>query len=131
MMDGGDPVTVLHERHPIAVKEHKCNECRRVIARGESYMVERYVFDGEAQTHKTCLHCQIARQWLVKECNGFLYTMVEEDINEHVHEGGYGMDLARVAVGMGRHWKRRDGQLMPIPKLPLTTEEKMARAKAA
>lgn len=110
-------VTVLHERHPIAKKEHKCSECRRFIKAGESYMVERYVFDGEAHTHKTCLHCQIARDWLIGECSGFIYGGIAEDIYDHAREG-YGFGVARLSAGMERQWQRKDGRQWPIPKMP-------------
>lgn len=124
MTDDGDPVTVLHERHPIAAKPHKCNECRRTIDRGESYMVERYVFEGEAHTHKTCLHCQIARDWLTLECGGFIYTMIDEDIQEHSREG-YGFGVARLAAGLACGWRRKNGALYRIPPRPITTDERM------
>lgn len=113
-------VTILHDRHPIAKKEHRCGECHRTIWRGESYMTERTIFDGNAETHKTCLHCQIARDWLVGECGGFLYGGVKEDIYEHAREG-YGFGVVRLAAGMQNHWSRKDGRLWPIPKAPPLT----------
>lgn len=83
MFDGCDEVvTVLHERYPKARKEHRCSECRRAIEIGEVYMVERYVSDGNAFTHKTCRHCQVVRQWLLAECSGFIYECIGEDIQE-------------------------------------------------
>ena len=78
----GDCV-VLHERHQVARKPHKCHECNRVINIGERYMVERTVYEGEASTHKTCYDCKEKREWLSKECGGFLYGCVVEDFAEH------------------------------------------------
>lgn len=110
-------VTVLHERHYTAKKEHTCNECRRVINAGEHYMVERFIHEGEAHTHKTCRHCERVRQWLNDECGGFLYGDIEEDIREHADEG-YGLAVKMMAIGMERNWKRRDGRMWPLPRMP-------------
>lgn len=121
MIDDSDgSVTVLHERHPVAKIEHKCLECRRVIKAGERYMVERTVFDGRANTHKTCTHCQCVRHWLTLECGGFLYGGVAEDIHEHASEG-YGLSVKMMAAGISRQWKRRDGRMWPLPRLPKTS----------
>ena len=132
MIDGADgSVTVLHERLQKAVKEHKCEECRRVIEPGEKYTVERYVdIDHNAYSHKTCSHCRIVRQWLQNECGGFLYHGVEEDIREHAEEGHYGVGVKMLAIGMERRWKRRDGRLWPVPRVPQTTHERMAKTES-
>lgn len=116
-------VVVLHERHPVARKEHKCNECRRGINRGESYMVERYVFDGEQKTHKTCAHCQVVRNWIAAECGGWVYSGLREDIQEHVQEGYYGFAVKKLAIGVGRKWTRKDGRPWPIPAMPPVTAQ--------
>jgi hypothetical protein len=55
--------------------------------------------------------------WLTKECGGYLYQGVAEDIIEHAREG-YGFGVYRLAVGIRNDWKRKDGSLWPIPKLP-------------
>jgi hypothetical protein len=116
--DIDERVLVLHERHRTARKEHKCGECRRVIHPGESYMVERYISDHRAESHKTCQHCQVAREWLLHECHGFMYGFIGEDITEHVQEGCYGVDLKIVDIGIQRRWHRKDGSLWRVPKLP-------------
>jgi hypothetical protein len=121
MVDGADEmVKVLSERTPKAKKIHHCTECSRAIEPGERYLMERCVFDDEMCIYKTCSHCQIAREWLIAECGGWLYQGVHEDIEEHVREG-YGFGLARLAIGMRRKWRYRGGHLMPIPKLPKIT----------
>lgn len=119
-------VLVLSENIRQARKEHKCAECNRAIEPGEKYLVESYIYDGEFTMHKTCTHCQVARDWLAKECGGWLYSGVYEDIREHVSEGCYGLPVARLAAGMRRRWRLRDQKLMPIPRLPLTSIEKVA-----
>lgn len=110
-----ETVTILSEHHPVARKEHRCSECGRVIKRGEKYLVEGYLFDGEKKTHKTCAHCEVVRSWLIHECNGFIYGGIAEDIHEHAQEG-YGFSVLRLAAGVKKRWERRDGRLWPIPK---------------
>jgi hypothetical protein len=127
MFDNCDgTVNVLHERHPTARIEHKCGECFRVIKPGEKYMVERYVFDGSASTHKTCEHCQRVRSWLLSECGGFMYSGIEEDIREHADDPHYGIAVKMMAVGMARCWTRKNGKPWPLPRMPKTTVERMA-----
>ena len=122
MADFSDGVClVLHDRNHKARKPHICSECGRKIEAGETYNVQRTVFDGNADSYKTCLHCQVVKSWLVKECGGYLYQGVLEDINEHRNEG-YGFGVARLTAGMQNQWKRKDGRLWPVPKLPKVTE---------
>lgn len=119
MIDGDDDrVTVLHERHRTARKEHRCAECGRGIVVGEPYLVERFINDGEASTHKTCRHCEAVRGWLLSECGGWLYGGVAEDIGEHAQEGAGGLPVKLAAVGISRRWKRSDGRMWPVPRFP-------------
>lgn len=115
---------VLHEGNPTARKQHTCSECGRTIRVGETYENACLLYDGTKSTSKTCVHCQEVRRWLSRECGGWCYGGVEEDIAEHAHEG-YGWPVARMAVGMRTHWTRRDGNLLPLPKQPPTTHEKI------
>lgn len=125
MIDSGDGyVTMIREEDRAAKKQHKCSECARLIEPGEVYRFEFFTFDGSRSMHKTCAHCRVVRAWLNDECGGFLFGAVEEDIREHAHEGGYGMDVLRLAVGMSQKWRRRDGQLRPVPAVPPTSIEK-------
>lgn len=122
MVDYSDGCSiVLHDRNQKARKEHKCSECYRTIQRGETYNVQRCVFDGQADTYKTCAHCQVVQSWLQKECGGYMYQGVHEDIDQHRHEG-YGFGVTRLSAGMSAGWKRKDGRLFPIPRLPKITE---------
>ena len=107
---------VLSSRTLTARKAHRCNECGRTIEPGESYLCE-FLTDEEqgARVHKTCAHCQIVREWLLRECGGWLYSGIAEDIGDHA---GYGMPVARLVVGINRQWYRIDGSLMPVPTLP-------------
>lgn len=124
MMDWcDDTVTMLSTSDPKARKAHKCAECGREIAVGEQYHVDRYVFEGRMTAHKTCAHCMVARDWLQKECGGWLFGSVEEDIGEHI--GSHGFGLMRIAHGMDVMWKRKDGRMWRLPRMPKTTHDKM------
>lgn len=118
MIDDGDGyVTVLRESKSKARKQHKCGECYRLIDVGEVYLSEATVFEGQFSIHKTCSHCLVARQWLYENCSGFIYGGVEEDIRDHANEGYGGFWLGRLAVGMAWKWRRKNGNLLPIPSL--------------
>lgn len=72
---------------------------------------------------KTCTHCTIAQAWLRRECGGFCYGMVEEDIRDHIAEARdtAPLSLAKLVVGMQRQWKRfYTDALMSQPKMPGT-----------
>ena len=131
MIDCGDGfVTLLSRQTRTAKKEHKCRECFRVIAAGEKYLLESYVFDGDFTAHKTCAHCMVVRDWLQDECGGLLYGGVEEDAREHVFEnrGYYGYELYRAVVGMQWKWRSPSGRLLPIPKPIRTSDQLRERA---
>ena len=101
-----------------ARKDHRCNECYRTINKGELYEYFYGIGEGGLFTNKTCSHCQVAVSWLNAECDGYVFESVREDILEHVREGIYGYDLARLYVGMRRRWQKKNGELMPIPARP-------------
>lgn len=128
MTDYADPVTQVNDgEYRKARKPHKCNECGRAIAAGENYHYETFIdTGGKFAQHKTCAHCMVARGWLQAECGGWIYSGIEEDLREHVCEGGYGMSLARLSVAMKNNWKRLDGSLRPVPAMPETTHQRMA-----
>ena len=108
-----------------ARKSHKCAECGRVIAPGETYQWVAAKWDGQIDTIKTCAHCVIAQKWLTKECGGFLHHAVIEDLREHIDESGvrhYGFALGRLAVNAQNDWRRK-GALVPVPTIPRTTHE--------
>jgi hypothetical protein len=127
MIDGADErVNLLTDEMRTARKEHRCHECRRAILPGEKYSYESGVFDGRFCQYKTCAHCEVVKSWLAGECGGYIYGMVEEDIHEHASEGHYGFDVKKLAIGMSRDWRRRDGRLWPVPKKPPTTHQRMA-----
>jgi hypothetical protein len=118
MIDGGDRAELWTESTAKARKPHQCCECGRTIQPGEIYHKVFGVQDRDPFSGKWCAHCDVAKNWLWKNCGGSLLSGVEEDIHEHVHEYRR-MDLARLDVGMRRLWKRFKGDgLLPIPRLP-------------
>jgi len=118
-------VTEINVTTPRARREHYCAECGRVIGAGERYERNVHVWDGAMICHKTCEHCLVARQWLQDECGGWLFGAVEEDIREHAHSGDYPMGVHRLAVGMAWKWRTPTGKLLPVPKVPQTTHERI------
>ena len=46
---------------PKARKEHKCYECRGVIAVGEAYCLHSGIWDGKASRFKVCSDCEALR----------------------------------------------------------------------
>jgi hypothetical protein len=101
---------------PKARKEHRCGECRRTISPGETY--ERYtgIWDGAFAVYKTCAHCQQARAWLFRECNGWIFTEVPDELEEHWRDEPElrSWKLARLIVGMRRQWEHK-GARMEVP----------------
>lgn len=123
MIDDVDPVTLLAREYRTAKKEHECAECRRTIRAKETYLSERFVFEGDFTNYKICSHCEVARKWLMAECGGTVYGGVAEDIREHCTERYYAMDLYRITVSIGKRWARKNGELLPIPTMPKTSLE--------
>lgn len=122
MVDESDGnCTELSTSRPVARKGHRCMECYRTIQPGEQYTREAVVFEKEFTTYKTCRHCMVAREWLRQECGGWLFQGVGEDIDEHATNGLYGMGVMRLCIGMRHKWTRKDGRLMPIPRMPEVT----------
>lgn len=112
---------MFNNQHRTARKDHKCGECWRTINKGEKYYATSGVGEDGFFSTKTCSHCKIAQEWLTKQCRGFCYGMVEEDIREHLSDHSYQspLSLGKIAVGIKRKWQRYDGQgLMAEPKMP-------------
>lgn len=107
-----------------AAKPHKCGECGRDIAKGETYRYTTGLYDGHWTTNHVCQHCTVAAEWLRINCGGYLDFGVYDDIHEHAEEyPDLAVPILRVCVGMRRKWKalRGDG-LMRAPRLPPSIE---------
>jgi hypothetical protein len=77
-----------------ARKPYKCCECGRSIAIGEHYWKLFAVGSDGPFTGKWCEHCNVAKDWLWKECGGSLLSGVGEDIHEHLE---YYFDISPAA----------------------------------
>jgi hypothetical protein len=118
-IDGAERVNIFQSADRKARKEHRCDECRRTILPGEVYHYEFGELEGDPETYRTCQHCLVAREWLLKNCEGWIYTQVMEEIWEHVEEyPKLGLPLMRIYVGARRKWKSFKGGLMALPKMP-------------
>ena len=100
-----------------ARKEHKCEECGRNIGAGEPYWYGFGKQDGYTYDSKTCRHCRVIADWLLRNCNGFMYTAMVDDFRNHA-EGT--VSMLRLVVGARRKWRRFSdpSRLMPVPADP-------------
>lgn len=122
MADGGDSPDVSTSCTRRARKPHKCDECSRKIERGETYHFGKILLEGTWFENKRCEHCSVLADWLANECGGYLYEGVLEDFREHAEEYGR-FDMWRAFWGAPRGWMR-NGHLMPVPRMPLTSEQR-------
>lgn len=113
------PWKVFHSEWRTARKAHKCGECRREIEPGERYYYATGITSGYDKwgVFKTCAHCNYAAQWLMAECNGYLFGGVQEELEEHWHEEPLmrSLDLGRRIIGMRRKWRTPTGELVAVP----------------
>jgi hypothetical protein len=114
--DDSEYVQQLGRSTPKARKEHRCAECWRTIGAGETYELFKGIWDGQFAVYKTCPHCQRAREWLYRECNGYVFTEVLDELEEHWDEEPLlrSWQLARFIAGMRRQWQHK-GRLMEVP----------------
>lgn len=118
--DCDDYSIVWSKKKHRASKAWTCDECGRTIAAGEHY--ERFQglsCDKYWWTCRTCAHCLVAREWLNRECGGFVYAGVREDLEDHWSDGPLMRvpSLGRLIVGMRRRWRDREGNLMRLEAL--------------
>ena len=69
-----DPPEFYSVRNPIARREHKCWECQRPIAPGESYERTSGKWDGDFNVFKTCQRCSSLRAWVERSVPCFCWT---------------------------------------------------------
>lgn len=113
MGDYYERATVLQTGYRKAIKDHKCKECGRKITKGESYLYEAYIFDGDFGHHKTCNHCLVVRDHILDVQGEFGYGCLYEDIDNSM----YDWKDKFYADGMRRGWTKKDGTLWKIPKI--------------
>jgi hypothetical protein len=72
-----------------ARKAHRCENCGRDIAKGESYWTGTWLEARESPSDfHHCAHCVIAGRWLQKVCGGHLWgwDSIAIDLQEHWDE---------------------------------------------
>ncbi|VVE12150.1 hypothetical protein PCA20602_02689 [Pandoraea capi] len=96
-----DP-TLYTKKVYTARKAHKCGECRRAIAPGESYEKVVGVWDGRLDVFKTCRHCADARQYVKAHvpCACLAHGNLHEDMIETVR--GYQSQSPGLLFGLYR-----------------------------
>ncbi len=93
-----------------ARKEHRCQNCRRTIAKGERYWYGKWLDNdgGCIMTIKHCSLCLIAAGWLDKVCNGHLWgdDAILSDLAEHWNEepAFQCRSFAHLLAGMRSGW---------------------------
>jgi hypothetical protein len=98
-----------------AKKNHTCQECDRLINIGEKYQYVSGKWGGIISTFKTCSHCVVAQEWMIKNCGYWEHGNLHDEIIEHACDYEK-MELYRLAVGMRRSWKKfKSNELMSIP----------------
>ena len=85
-VDNDDYVTMLASNRRRAVKHHRCDECLGTIFPGQTYLDERYLFDGEVSTHKTCACCLSVRDNLFCQ---FTYGELWFNLRDFLHNRMY------------------------------------------
>lgn len=78
--------TLLSSTRPLARKEHKCYECKRVINKGEKYLREVTLFDGIVETWKTCVDCESLRSNFFSR--GYYFGDIIYMLREHINDSG-------------------------------------------
>lgn len=81
--DGDGPSCSTTSR-PKARKEHRCCECREVIAAGAVYERITGIWDGSAGTFKTCLICAEIRTHFA--CDGWTFGELWRDLEDNFFE---------------------------------------------
>jgi len=57
LSEADDAPSVYNTTHPVARKEHRCEECGETIGKGQKYELYKSLFDGRWSTTRTCLSC--------------------------------------------------------------------------
>lgn len=99
--------------NPKANKEHYCDACNRIIDKGEKYLHQAQLDNGTVQTYRECAHCAaLVRLWSLWSC-------CDDGYNGNCFTEHYSRDVTdlRWQVQYRRRWRRRDGNLYPIPQV--------------
>jgi hypothetical protein len=88
-INDGERSQVWRESIHRARKPYTCRVCRAPIAVGDLYGLVFSVFDGEADTERSCFACDVARRDFYDEHNGGpMPSAIEEHLRECVRGAG-------------------------------------------
>ena len=119
VIDDADRYQVYSKAFPTARRTHRCTECGRTIAPGETYERVNAMYDGEWDKFTTCAHCCTGHAWMQQNCGAVMHENLVADLTDHAEEFRHaGVGLRRILVGMRRQWRWPDGRMMPPPKMP-------------
>lgn len=118
MSDDGESYVIYRKKPDVlAAKDHRCTECSRTINAGERYLWATGLYDGRWDVHHICGHCVQVTRWLEAVCEGWLHSVVLEDLAEHVT--GHEDELrtrwnTRLLRWANAKWVDRNGELRSI-----------------
>jgi hypothetical protein len=132
-----DPPTIHNQSDHKAAKLYACSECRRTIAKGETYTRIDGLWDGSWSTFRWCAHCaasveiltarahaynlSAASQYYGQACVCWTYGEIWSEVYDaEVRDFG----ACRLYHSAERRWTYRrgprKGELMPVPMVPVT-----------
>ena len=82
--DIDDGPQAFQSKNPKARKEHKCFECGRTIALGETYRNESGIWDDGPKRYKTCCDCITIRNAFFDQ--GGHYGEMMTELQEHISD---------------------------------------------
>ena len=80
----GESVDLINVTNPKAIKDHKCDECGRIIKIGEKYKKISYKFDDNFEVTKRCSYCDEISEVLF--CNGANFAGMKYDLEEAAND---------------------------------------------
>lgn len=110
-----------------AAKDHACEDCGRLIAKGEIYYYAVWKSD-RLYTVKACDHCVRAGRWLKVICGGHLWPGVIEELVEHWEEEWElrSLGLGRLVLAGRRRWRHRNGRMVSLAEVDAWTADALA-----
>lgn len=97
-VDNDEYVTLLASNRRRAAKLHRCSECLGTISPGQTYLDERYLFDGDVSTHKTCACCESVRERLFCQYTyGEIWFELRDQLYHAIHYTIDGVPWAKIA----------------------------------
>lgn len=99
-----DTPDVFEQSSVTARKFHQCDECRGWIAMGETYRKSFGVWDGKAQSFKTCVDCLQFVDWAEEQYGDdicYSFGNMIHDVGDCLHE----MGNKHVSAELSARWR--------------------------